>query len=170
MVFDIILLVVALLLCIVGIIGAIVPSMPGPPISFIGHALLLLCPGIETTFFVVLSVVISLLLAVVVTILDYLAPVWFTKVSGGSKTGVWGATIGMVLGLIAALFGFVVAIIIGPFIGAFIGEKISGTSWGRSFVIASCSLISFVLTTGLKLVYGLAVLAVVMYEGVRLFL
>lgn len=168
MLLDIILLSLALVLCLVGVVGAVAPGVPGPPVSFVGLLLLVFCPGLSTAFPALSFVLVSLLLAIVVTVLDFVAPVWFTKRSGGCKAGVRGATIGMVLGLVASCFGFFLAVIIGPFIGAYVGEKYSGTPSDSAFKVACYSFLSFILTTGLKLIYGFAAMCVVVYEGVRI--
>jgi len=54
----------------------------------------------------------------VVSILDYVVPIWGTKRFGGSKYGTRGATIGLIIGIFLGPAG----IIIGPFAGAFVGE------------------------------------------------
>ena len=84
--------IIAVLLLIVGIIGAIVPALPGPPLSWV--ALLIIYFAIPGG--VSLSVLLlMLLLTVVVTLLDYVAPAITTKWGGGSKAAVWGATLGV---------------------------------------------------------------------------
>ena len=169
MLLDIILLSLAIILCIVGVVGAIVPGVPGPPISFVGFLLFVFCPGLDASFPATTSVLVTLLLAIVVTVLDFVAPVWFTKLTGGSKAGVWGATIGMIAGLVVSCLGFFIAILIGPFIGAYLGEKYAGASSDNAFRVACYSFLSFILTTGVKLLYSFAVMAVVVYKGVSMF-
>ena len=44
------LLILGLLLMIVGIIGSLLPALPGPPISWVGILLLYFCPGMETNY------------------------------------------------------------------------------------------------------------------------
>ena len=56
----------------------------------------------------------------VVQILDFVIPVWGTKVMGGSKAGVWGSTVGLIIGLFYGAWG----IVLGPFIGAVLFELI----------------------------------------------
>lgn len=165
MLLDIILLSLALVMCLVGVIGAVAPGLPGPPVSFVGLLLLVLCPGLSPTFSVLSFLLVSLLLAIVVTVLDFVAPVWFTKHSGGSKAGVRGATIGMIVGLVISFFGLFLAVILGPFIGAYVGEKMAGTPSDSAFKVACYSFLSFILTTGIKLIYGFAALGIVVYEG-----
>ena len=77
-----------------GLLGAVLPALPGPPLSFLGLLALLLCDTAElSTTFLVVSGIIML----VITVVDYFLPVWFTQLSGGSKESVRGSLVGMVL-------------------------------------------------------------------------
>jgi uncharacterized protein len=145
---DYILLILGILLMISGIIGCLVPVLPGPPLSFIGLILLHLSrfghftnPAL-ITFFVI---------AVVVTLLDYIVPVWGTKRFGGSKYGTRGATVGLIIGLFLGPMG----IIIGPLVGAFIGEMIFKDDIGYAFKAGFGSLLGFLTGIGLKLAASL---------------
>ncbi len=112
---DTILLIFGCLLIIGGIIGCILPVIPGPPLSFIGLLLLHLSDYAEISTH---TLIVTASLAVIVTILDFIVPVWGTKKFGGSKWGTRGSGIGLIIGLFAGIIG----IFIFPFIGAFIGE------------------------------------------------
>jgi uncharacterized protein YqgC (DUF456 family) len=46
--------------------------------------------------------------------------------------------------------------VIGPFIGAFLGELLAHATAGKALRVAMLSFVSFVLTTGLKLIYAIA--------------
>lgn len=135
----------------IGLLGAILPALPGPPISYAGLLLLLLCDGADvSTAFLVASGVIM----VIITIVDYVLPVWFTQLSGGSKESVRGALAGMLLGL----FFMPLGLIAGPFIGAFLGEYIACRRSGKAFKVASLSFVAFIVTTLIKLVYAVVLL------------
>lgn len=130
-----------------GLLGAVLPALPGPPLSFLGLLALLLCDTAElSTTFLVVSGIIML----VITVVDYFLPVWFTQLSGGSKESVRGSLVGMVLGLFFLPWG----IIIGPFAGAFIGEYVAKKRRGQAFKVASASFVAFLFTTALKLFYS----------------
>lgn len=145
---DISLAVLGAALVLVGFIGSILPIIPGPPISWAG-LLLLKWTGYandhgaayENTLWILLFFV------VLVTILDYVVPIMGTKKYGGSKRGVWGATIGVVVGLFFGPLG----IIIGPFLGAFIGEITTGKKEKQALRAAWGSFMGFLLGVGLKL-------------------
>ena len=135
-----------IVLILVGLIGCIVPVLPGPPISFL--ALLFLqfsrFGDFSVTFLLVMAFVV-----LAVTVLDYVVPVWGTKKTGGSKAGVWGAVLGMLVGI---FFFPPLGIIVGPLVGAIAGEAIRGASLNQSFRTGLGSLLGFMVGTGLKLI------------------
>ena len=152
------LIIFALVCAIVGVLGSILPALPGPPFSYLGLLLLLPCEGadISKTALWVYGI-----LLVIVTILDYIAPVWLTNASGGSKQ----ATRGSMIGLIVGLFVFPPwGLILGPFVGAFLGELMTQSSKSKALKVALMSFLGFILTTGMKIIYGGVLLFMVTKE------
>ncbi|MGC9470283.1 MAG: DUF456 domain-containing protein [Bacteroidales bacterium] len=147
---DYVLLALAIALMIVGLLGCVLPVLPGPPLSYIG---LLLVHFTRWVDFSPRFLVIMAMIAVVVTVLDYIVPIWGTKRFGGTKAGMWGATIGMVVGI---FFFPPVGLILGPLIGAIVGEAIRGADGRQSIVAGMGSLMGFFLGIGLKLAASLA--------------
>lgn len=144
----IIAILLAVLIALTGIIGAIVPALPGPPLSFAS----LVIAYFTTTGYISTSLLFTMLIVTIaVTVLDYVAPIWLTKIGGGSKQAITGSTIGMILGL----FFMPIGLIIGPLAGAFIGEMMHEQQLGKATKVALMSFVSFLLTTGLKLVASL---------------
>jgi uncharacterized protein len=141
---DYILLIFGILLMILGIIGCLVPVLPGPPFSFLG---LLLLHFTRFGHFSNPTLITLGTIAVVVTVIDYIVPVWGTKKFGGSKYGTRGATVGLVVGFFLGPLG----IISGPLIGAFIGEMIFKDDLGYAFKAGFGSLLGFLTGIGLKL-------------------
>lgn len=134
------------LLIIVGLLGALLPVLPGPPLSFIGLLLLHFTrwADFSTQFLVIMG-----LLAVLVTAVDYVVPMWGTKKFGGSKAGIRGSTIGLVIGV---FFFPPIGIIVGPFLGALIAElMINSDDFNKALKSGIGSLVGFLMGTGLKL-------------------
>mgnify|MGYP003424268679 FL=1 len=144
------LLILGLLLMIVGIIGSLLPALPGSPISWVGILMLYLCEGISINYWIL---AVTLLIAVIIGILDYIIPAKGTKYFGGSKYGIWGTNIGLVVGIFAPIpFGF----LIGPFVGALVGELIyNSQEKGRAFKAATGSFIGFLVGTFMKVLVSL---------------
>ncbi len=140
-----ILLLLGFVLMIVGVLGSFLPVLPGPPISWVGLLLLYLTKAVPVSYTVL---GITLVIAIVVGILDYIIPAKGTKRFGGSKYGIWGTNIGLVVGILAPIpLGF----IIGPFVGAFVGELINdSTDSKEAFKAATGSFIGFLASTFMK--------------------
>ncbi|PLX12031.1 MAG: DUF456 domain-containing protein [Marinilabiliales bacterium] len=142
---DYFLLVIGLILIVFGLLGCILPIIPGPPLSFIGILILHFTDFADyTTNFLLLLAFI----AIAVTILDYVVPIWGTKKFGGTKAGMWGATIGMIIGMI--FFG-PVGLILGPLVGAIIGESLKGAKNKEAFRAGLGAFVGFLTGVGLKL-------------------
>jgi uncharacterized protein len=141
---DYLLLITGIILMILGIIGCLVPVLPGPPFSFLGIILLHLSRfgQFSNSALITLGVI-----AVVVTVLDYIVPVWGTKRFGGSKYGARGATVGLIVGIFLGPMG----IVIGPLLGAFVGEMIFKDDINYALKAGFGSLLGFLTGIGLKL-------------------
>ena len=123
----------AVLLVATGIVGIVLPALPGTMLIFLG----LLCAAWADHF----QRVGPWMLAVIGLIggasygIDFVAAALGAKHLGASKRAKAGAALGTVLGLFMGLPG----IIIGPFIGAVIGELTINRDWkqaGRAGVAA----------------------------------
>ena len=142
---DYLLLALAVVLLVFGLIGCILPIIPGPPLSFLGLLI------IHYTHFAAYStnfLLIAAGIAIIVTVLDYIVPIWGTKKFGGTKAGMWGATLGMIIGMI---FLGPLGLIFGPLVGAIIGESIKGANNKDAFKAGLGAFLGFLMGVGLKL-------------------
>jgi uncharacterized protein YqgC (DUF456 family) len=144
---EIVLIVLAFVLLVAGILGAFLPMLPGPPLSFIGLLLMKWSGygGFSSTFLWVWAGI-----TVAVTIMDYFLPSLMAKRFGGSRA----AAIGSFLGLLVGIFFFPPwGMIIGPFLGAFAGELVHNrTNSGKAFKVAFGAFLAFIVGTGAKLI------------------
>jgi uncharacterized protein YqgC (DUF456 family) len=116
----------ALLLMAVGLLGSILPGLPGTPLIFataVGHRLVVGPSGAQTWVLVVLGVAALLALAA-----DYAASLYGAKRLGATRLGLIGAGVGGLVGLFLGPFG----ILLGPFVGAFGFEYFGGREWRES--------------------------------------
>lgn len=142
---EAVLLISAIILLALGFLGTFLPVLPGPPLAW---SALLLEYFMESSGMTVTLLVITFIVAVVVTIMDFAFPTIQTKKSGGTKYGTWGSTIGLIVGLFSGPFG----ILVGPFIGAFIGEMINDSSdYHKALRSAWASFIGFLSGTLMKI-------------------
>jgi len=150
MVIDVLLVILGCCFLIGGLLGCVIPALPGPPLCY--AALLL----IQITRFAAFSfkfLIIAAIVIAIVTFVDYLLPVWGTRKWGGSRAG----TIGAVIGLLAGLFFAPVGIIVGPFAGAVAGELITGRNADAAFRSGFGSFIGFLFGTIMKVTLCLVI-------------
>jgi uncharacterized protein YqgC (DUF456 family) len=147
------LLIFGIVLLVIGIIGCIIPALPGPPISYLALLLLHFTNewSVSSSSLIWLGVI-----TILVTILDYIVPIYGTKKLGGTKYGVWGSTIGLLVGLFFAPLG----IILGPFFGAVIGELLAGKDSESALKSGFGSFLGFLTGTILKVAVSLIILFV----------
>ena len=142
----------AIFLGLIGIVGCVLPVIPGPPISWLGMMVLYFWgKGTDSAGDTMSTrlLIIWLVIMAVVTVLDYIVPSYLTKATGGSKYASRGALAGVLVGLFFAPLG----IVIGPMLGAFICEAaFSGKKAGQSIVPALGAFAGFVCGTLLKLI------------------
>ena len=152
--------ILAIIAALAGIVGCLLPAIPGPPLSYVSILLLYLFNNQDyeiTGKFLIIWIV----LVAAVTILDYVAQPYFTKITGGSKLAVRCSIAGLIAGMI---FFPPVGIIIGPFIGAFVAEFIINKKpLKNSLAAAGGAFLGFVFGTGLKL----AVSGTLLYYTIR---
>ena len=142
---EIALLILAFLCMLVGIIGCIIPGLPGTPIAYAGLWIAQITDRVDFSwqFLLVWGII-----TVIVSVLDYVVPAWGTKRYGGTKWGIWGSTIGVFVGL---FFG-AVGVIVGPFAGAIIGELLGGKEVREALKAGWGSFVGLLFGTILKLV------------------
>ena len=143
---------------IIGIAGSILPGLPGTPFSWVGMLLLYMWGNGTNSAGDPMSLKVLIIWGVVVAIVsvvDYIVPMYLTKATGGSKYAERGAMIG----LIAGIFLTPVGMIAGSFLGAFIAELAWANKDGRSALKAALgSFLGFMLGTGIKTVVAVLIM------------
>lgn len=154
------LIIIAFLCLAIGVAGAVVPGLPGPPISWIGLLLAGFTPWVETSTALLIT---TAAVAAVITVLDYVIPSLSTKHFGGSKYGIWGCNIGLLLSVFGLPFGpqGLFGVILWPFVGALIGEYIKSREFHPALKAAWGAFVGFLGSTLMKLAYCVALLVVV---------
>jgi len=152
---GIILVILAFILFAAGLLGAIVPAIPGLFLSLIG-LLVFNWSGYGTISSNVIWIWAGI--SVLITVMDYFLPSMMAKRFGGSRA----ASIGSILGLLAGVFLFAPwGMIIGPFIGALAGELIvSRSNIAKAFKVALGAFLAFIVGTGAKLAASIIMLVI----------
>ena len=154
------LIIMAFVCLLVGIVGSIVPGLPGPPISWVGLLVAGFTPWVANT---PTLLIVTADVAVVITVMDYVIPAVSTKRFGGSKYGIWGCNIGLVISIFGLPFGptGLLGMVFWPFLGAFVGEYIKQQDLQPALRAGFGAFLGFLTGTLLKLVYCIALLVVV---------
>ena len=149
---EVTIIILAILAGVSGIAGSILPGLPGTPISWVGLLLLYLWGPEEMP---TKTLIIWGIITIMVSIVDYVVPMYFTKMTGGSRFAERGAMVGLLLGIIFTPIGM----ILGSFLGAFLSELYWG---GKSAVdalkAAFGSFLGFITGTGLKTIVSVLIL------------
>jgi len=146
---DVFLVFIAALFMLLGIVGSMLPILPGPLTSWAGLLIFHLTDAVPMNW---TFLIITLIIAILVWLLDYIVPALGTKKFGGSKYGMIGTSIGLLVGIFAPIPG---GIIIGPFAGAFIGELINKSDSQTALKAAFGSFLGFLTSTFIKFVVAL---------------
>ena len=142
---DTFLIIIGAICLLIGILGCVLPVLPGVPLAYCG---LLLLHATDKVQFSWQFLVIWAVVTVVVQVLDSVVPIWGTKKFGGSKMGVWGSTIGLLVGLFFGPWG----IVLGPFLGAVVFELIDGKNTRLALKAGWGSFVGLMTGTILKLI------------------
>ena len=142
-------IILSILFLFLGLLGVVVPVIPGPFFSFLAIFIL--------HFFTSYSfnsdhLLMFGLLAIVITFLDYWLQVYSVRYFGGGKSSAIGVFLGIILGI---FFIPPIGVVVGPFIGAYIGALLeSDFDFLNSFKVAGGALIGFLGGTILKFCYS----------------
>lgn len=149
---ETLIVILAILAGIIGIGGSILPGLPGTPVSWIGLLVLYLWGPEEVP---VKALIIWGVVVALVSVIDYIVPMYFTKITGGSKYAERGAMAGLLLGIIFTPIGM----ILGSFLGAFLAELYYNRKGaGQALKAAIGSFLGFITGTGLKTIVAVLML------------
>lgn len=149
---EVLIVLLGLILNGIGIMGCIVPGIPGPLVSFSSLLLFFLIPGMEVGTF---ALIIWGLFAVAGSAVDMVVPVLGAKKFGSSREGIIGGSLGIIVGL---FFFPPFGIILGPLVGTIVGDMIAGGNFKKALNSGMGSLLGFLVGTTMKLIYCVAVL------------
>lgn len=139
----------ALVAAVFGIVGSIMPGLPGPPVSWVGMLLVFFAEKGTDNPMTLTTLIVWLVITIVVSVLDYVVPSWTTRAAGGHKA----ASTGALIGLLAGMFLTPIGMIAGALLGAFIGElMVTDKGVFAAFKAGLGAFAGFIFGTGLKLI------------------
>jgi uncharacterized protein len=146
---NIFLFIFALFLIFGGLAGVVLPILPGGVfLSWAGYFVFAIFTGFQKIS--LLSALVFLGIAVVISVIDFAAPLLGAKKRKASRYGITGAFLGSIFGvLIFNLPG----IILGPFIGAVLGELLEKKNLNEAAKVASGTFVGFLAGAILKTIF-----------------
>ena len=149
---ETVIIILAILAGVLGIAGSILPGLPGTPVSWVGLLLLYIWGPEEMAL---KTLVIWGIVVAIVSVIDYIVPMYFTKLTGGSRYAERGALVGLLAGIILTPVGM----ILGSFLGAFLFELYyTRKGAGQALKAAIGSFLGFITGTGLKTIVSVLIL------------
>lgn len=155
--------VLAGIMMVVGIVGTVLPAVPGLPLVFAGMLLAAWAGDFEHVGGWTLAVL--ALLTLLSLGIDFLATAMGAKRVGASKPALIGAVIGTFAGLAFGLIG----VFVGPFIGALVGELlwlrgVGGQELGQATKVGLGTWLGIVVGTILKLGLAFVMVGVFVFD------
>ncbi len=150
--------VLATLIVIGGLVGTIVPALPGVPLVFAG----LLLGAWAGDFVHVSWTTVGILgaLTILAWLIDFLAAAMGAKRLGASQRAFWGAAFGAVVGMFFGIPG----IVLGPFVGAVVAEISAGRSVHQASRAGYGAWIGVVLGTAAKLAIAFLMVGIFIFS------
>jgi len=142
---TVVLWIVAVMLIVVGVIGTVLPALPGVILVFGGIALAAWID--DFTRIPVWLIVILGVLTALAWMVDYAAAAMGAKRAGASRYAIIGATIGTLLGIFTGLWGLLFM----PLVGAAIGEFIAQRDVRQAGKVGLATWIGLLLGTAIKI-------------------
>jgi hypothetical protein len=146
--------VLAVVLILTGLVGVVMPALPGMVFIFAG---ILLAAWIDD-FSVIGGWTVGVLgaLALIASVFDYLGSTVAAKRAGASKEGLIGAALGTLLGIFTGFIGLLFM----PLLGAAVGEFIAHRDAIRAGQVGAATWLGLLASTVLKIAIAFAMVGV----------
>lgn len=146
---NIIIVIISTLLILAGLVGIILPAIPGVPLVFAGVFIY----TILTKFISIswITIIFLAILTILSLIIDYASGLIGAKKLGATKYGIWGGLVGLLIGLIFSPFGLI-SVVLMPLIGTIAGELIAGKKILHASKIGLGTLIGYLFAISLDLI------------------
>jgi uncharacterized protein YqgC (DUF456 family) len=146
--------VIAALLVLAGLVGIVLPALPGTVLIFAGLWLAAWADGFNHVGAV--TIVLLAVLAAATYLVDVVAMALGMQRFGASRRAMAGAALGALVGLFLGLPG----LIIGPFLGAVVGELTEHRDLARAGRAGVMAWIGFVIGMAIKVGFGFVMIGI----------
>jgi uncharacterized protein YqgC (DUF456 family) len=154
-----IVLVLSLFIMVVGLIGIVLPVIPGTVLILLGAFIYALAEGFQIIGWPTLLILV--ILTLVATTADIWASTMGAKIGGASG---WSILLGLVGGLVGLLLFNLPGSIIGAMAGVLLTEIVRVGDWRQALKAGSGWMLGWVLSTVLQLGIGLIMMAIFVWQ------
>jgi uncharacterized protein len=159
---KLVLLAIAIIIMFAGLLGTLLPILPGIPLIYAGYLIYGILTGWQS--FGLGTMLFWAAVSIVSLMLDYYAGLLGTKRYGASIFGMWGSVVGAVVGfLLVSLPGLV----IGTFLGAYVGELWAGRASRDALRAGKGALVGLLGGTIVKFVIGVVMIGTFLWQVLR---
>ena len=141
--------VITLLIMAIGLVGTVLPVIPGILLIYAGYLLYGFATGWQA--YGLAAIVGWSVVTALVLLLDVFAGAIGARKYGATRFGTWGSLIGGVIGALAAGFP---GLILGPFVGATAGELLRGRSHREALRSGWGTFLGFMAGSVIKIAIG----------------
>jgi uncharacterized protein YqgC (DUF456 family) len=149
--------VVVALLLVVGLLGSILPFLPGTPLILVGTLVFAVATDFEPVGPWQLAILV--VIAAIAYSLDYLAGAAGVQKLGGSRWSMLGAVLGAIVGIFFGPFG----LILGPILGAVVAEFIVSRKLRTSLRSGLGTVVGMILGVAVKLSLAVVMVCLFLY-------
>ena len=149
-----VLLILASALILIGLLGTVLPVLPGIPLIFTGMVVIAWCGD----FALIGPWTVAILAAITVIAIgvDVSATILGAKRVGASRKAMWGAGLGSLVGLFFGMPG----LLAGPYFGAMAGEMVHGQPWRQASRVGLGTWLGLAIGAVLKVLLALLMLVI----------
>lgn len=151
---EIVLWSLAIALIAIGVVGTVMPALPGTVLVFGGMLLGAWIDRFERVGALTLTVL--GVLTVLAWIVDYASGVLGARKAGASRQAIVGGVAGTLLGVFTGLWGLLFM----PLVGAAIGEYLAIRDWARASHVGVSTWIGIMLGTAVKIAITFAMIGI----------
>ncbi len=155
----ILIIILAFALMLIGLLGVVLPLLPGTPLAWLGFFIYAWYTGFEEISITLILVFLGLVFLSI--IMDFVAPLIGAKTYRASKFGILGVFVG---GFVGAITFGPIGIIFGPILGAFLGELYSKKNFGQALKSALGAFAGIVLGALLKAILILVMMGYLIFS------
>ncbi|MGD0662908.1 MAG: DUF456 domain-containing protein [Syntrophorhabdales bacterium] len=145
--------VITLLIMAIGLVGTVLPVIPGILLIYAGYLLYGFATGWQA--YGLAAIVGWSVVTALVLLLDVFAGAIGARKYGATRFGTWGSLIGGVIGALAAGFP---GLILGPFVGATAGELLRGRSHREALRSGWGTFLGFMAGSVIKIAIGVVMI------------